>query len=180
LRQRGPAVPVWEMLKGAKANPAARKMNAPTKTETFDGRKLLTEEERAKMLARIHSLVYWVGMLIPEHELLGGRDLDLRDIVFRLTTKDSLTEEEVAEARELIDLLKAKESSLERRLSHDPMTEGTAKEMLAEICGLLRAVDELREAQSPEHAEFRKQEIMRRVEDAKRWQTFLDTVRPDA
>lgn len=145
-------------------------------TETIDARRLLTEEERAKMLSRIHSLVYWVGMLIPEHELLGGSEIDLRDVVFKLTTKEHLTDEEVAEIHELIDLLKAKERSLEKRLARDPMTVGTAKEMLAEVCGLLRAIDELRETESPEHAEFSKRAVMSRVEDAKRWQRFLDAI----
>lgn len=146
--------------------------------ETVDARRLLTGEERAKMLSRIHSLVYWVGMLIPEHELLGDSELDLREVVFNLTTKEHLTGEEVAEIRELIDLLKAKERSLEVRLAHDPMTVGTAKELLSEICGLLRAIDELREAESQERAEFRKREVMSRVDDAKRWQKFLEAIQP--
>ena len=42
---------------------------------TIDARHLLTSEERSKMLSRIHSLVYWVGMLIPEHEVLGGTEI---------------------------------------------------------------------------------------------------------
>jgi len=58
------------------------------------------------------------------------------------------------------------------------MATGTARELLSEICGLLRAIDELREAESPEHAEFRKQEVMKRVEDAKRWQKLLEAIRP--
>lgn len=149
-----------------------------TGTATIDARRLLTEEERAKMIARIHSLVYWVGMLIPEHELLGGRDIDLRKVVYNLTTKEQITDEEVSEARELIDLLKAKEHSLERKLSHDQMTTDTAKELLSEICGLLRAIDELRTVESIENAEFRKKEIMARVDDAKRWQKFLEAIRP--
>jgi len=52
------------------------------KKETIDARSLLTVEERAKMLARIHSLVYWVGMLVPEHELLGGSEIDLNSSTF--------------------------------------------------------------------------------------------------
>lgn len=156
--------------------------SSPTQSgrETIDARRLLTEEERAKMLSRIHSLVYWVGMLIPEHELLGGSEIDLREVVYNLTTKEHLTDEEVAEVHELIDLLKAKERSLEKRLAHDPMTVGTAKDLLSEICGLLRAIDELRETGSQEHAEFSKREVMSRVEDAKRWQRFLEAIQPHA
>jgi len=140
--------------------------------------KLLTNEDRAKMLARIHSLVYWVGMLIPEHELLGDSEIDLREVVYNLTNKEELTSEDTAKANELIRLLKEKERSLESRLSRDKMPLDAAKELLEEICGLLRAMDELRSIETPEKAEFRKQEVMSTVEDAKRWQKFLDSIKP--
>ncbi|OGS41518.1 MAG: hypothetical protein A3K67_00950 [Euryarchaeota archaeon RBG_16_62_10] len=143
----------------------------------LDARHLLTPEERAKMIARIHSLVYWVGMLIPERELLGGSEIDLREVVYNLTTKEKLTEEDVAKVNELIRLLKEKARSLETRLSRDPMTVDAAKNLLEEICGLLRAVDELRSVETLEKAELSKAEIMGRIEDAKRWQKFLDAIK---
>src|SRR4030042_480456 len=102
--------------------------------ELVDARRLLTEDERAMMLSRIHSLVYWVGMLIPEHELLGRSEIDLREVVFNLTSKDQLTAEEIAQIDELILLIKAKERLLEARLAHDPMTLDTAKAMVEETC----------------------------------------------
>jgi len=145
--------------------------------EGIDGRKLLSPEERAKMLARIHSLVYWVGMLIPEQELLGDSEVDLREVVYDLTNKEKLTPEDVARVNQLIAMLKRKERSLETSLSRDPMTVETAKELLDEICGLLRAIDELRSVESVEKAEFRKQEVMSRIEDAKRWKKFLDSIK---
>jgi len=145
--------------------------------ERIDARALLSPDDRAKMLARIHSLVYWVGMLIPEHELLGGSEIDLREVVFDLTNKENLSEEDVAKVHELIALLKAKENDLEKKLAHDPMNVEAGKNLLEEICGLLRAMDELRSVESVEKAEFRKQEVMSRVEDAKRWQKFVDAIK---
>ena len=143
----------------------------------IDARKLLTPDERAKMLARIHSLVYWVGMLIPERELLGDSEIDLREVVYDLTNKDDLSDEDVAKVHMLIALLKNKEHDLETRLAHDPLCVQAAKELLEEICGLLRAIDELRSVETVEKAEFRKQEVMSRVEDAKRWQKFVDAIK---
>ena len=130
------------------------------------------------MLSRIHSLVYWVGMLIPEHEILGGSELDLREIVYDITNKEKLSPEDTAKVNKLIDLLRKKEHELERRLEHDRLTIDTAKGMLEEICGLLRAIDELKSVESPEKAEFRKNELMTRVEEAKRWQHFVESIRP--
>ncbi len=143
----------------------------------IDARRLLTPEERAKMIARIHSLVYWVGMLIPEQALLGDSEIDLREVVYDLTTKETLTSDDVARVHRLIDLLKQKARSLETKLAKDPMTVSTAKDTLDEICGLLRAIDELRSVESVEKAEFRKKEVMSRIEDAKRWKHFVDSIK---
>ena len=145
--------------------------------DRIDARKLLTPEDRAKMLARIHSLVYWVGMMIPEHEILGDSEIDLREVVYDLTMKEKLTEEDVAKVNELIALLKQKSHSLEASLSHDPMTIDAAKNMLEEVCGLLRAIDELRSVESPERAEFKKDEVLNRIADEKRWQKFVESIK---
>jgi hypothetical protein len=145
--------------------------------DMVDGAILLTDEDRAKMLARIHSLVYWVGMLIPEHILIGDSEIDLREVVYNLTTKEKLTPEDVAKVNELIRLLKDKEHYLEKKLAHDPMSLETGKALLEETCGLLRAIDELRSVESIEKAEFKKREIMSRIEDAKRWQRFLESIK---
>ncbi len=58
------------------------------------------------------------------------------------------------------------------------MTRDTAKGMLEEICGLLRAIDELRSAESVEKAEFKKEALMSKVEDARRWQKFVESIKP--
>ena len=147
------------------------------KEQLVDARRLLNPEERAKMIARIHSLVYWVGMLIPEREILGDSEVDLRDVVYKLTTKEDLTEEDVAQVNSLIKSLKDKERDLEKQLKMDQLTVQAASELLEEICGLLRAIEELRTVETPAKAEFRKQELMGRVEDARRWQRFLDAVK---
>lgn len=146
----------------------------------IDARRLLTPEERAKMLARIHSLVYWVGMLVPERELLAGSEIDLREVVFKLTNKDILTPEEQAQVHELIRLLREKERSLEKRLARDPMTVETAQILLEEICGLLKAMDELRTVESPDRAKLRKLELLNRLEDARRWKKFAESIKPPA
>lgn len=149
----------------------------PSSDGSIDARRLLTPEERAKMIARIHSLVYWVGMMIPEHEVLGESEIDLRQVVYNLTTKEDLTEEDRRQVDELIRLLRQKSRSLETRLSKDPLTVDTAKNMLEEICGLLRAIDELRTAETVEKAEFKKRDIMTRIDDARRWQKFIESIR---
>lgn len=147
-------------------------------SDVVDASRLLTPEDRARMLSRIHSLVYWVGVLVPEQELLGDSEVDLRETVFRLTTKESLSPEDRAAADELVRQLRAKERDLEKKLAHDPMTVDTANGLLEEICGLLKAMDDLRAAESPDAALVRKRELMARVEDARRWQKFVEQIKP--
>ncbi len=149
---------------------------ATGREEGIDARQLLSPEDRAKMLARIHSLVYWVGMLIPEHEVLGGAEVDLREIVFDLTTKEKLTSQDTARVNRLIDQIRKRESELEKRLAHDKLTLDAANGMLEEICGLLRAMDELKSVETVEKAEFRKKDLMNKVEAAKRWQKFVESI----
>jgi len=158
------------MSENATANPSAT-------DASMDARNLLSSEERAKMISRIHSLVYWVGMLIPERELLDGSEIDLREVVYNLTSKEKPTVEDVQEANDLIAQLKGKERELEAQLSHDQMSRDAAKGILEEICGLLRAIDELRSADNAETAEFKKKALLSRVEDAKRWQKFVESIK---
>ena len=169
--------------KGMKSHPRSlmpsdSSIDAPIEGEGIDARMLLTSEERAKMLARIHSLVYWVGMLIPEREILDDSEIDLREVVYNLTSKEKLTPDDIAQVNKLIGFLKAKERGLVKSLAHDPMTLDGAKGLLEEICGLLRAIDELRSVETPEKAEFRKRDVLSRIEDAKRWQKFVESITP--
>ena len=142
------------------------------------GRRLLTEEEREKMIATLHSMVFWVGVLIPEWELVGDREIELRETVFRLTTKDHLAEEDVRIIDDLVAQLKTREKALERRLVHDPMTVDAAKALMEEIRGLLKAMDDLRSAETDDHASVGRAEVMARVKDARRWKAFIEQIKP--
>jgi hypothetical protein len=154
--------------------------SAPDQGELTEAMRLLTPEERAKLLARVHSLVYWVGILIPEQEVVGDSEIDLREIVYNLTNKEVLTPEEHAQVQELIRALKSKEKVLETQLAKDPLTVDAAKGLVDEVCGLLRAIEQLRSVETVEKAEFRKQELLSRVDDAKRWKKFVDAIKPPA
>jgi hypothetical protein len=144
----------------------------------IDGRQFLTEEERRKMFATIHSMMFWVGVLIPDWELVGDREIELRDVVYRLSTKEHLTDEDIQRIDALVAQLKTRERELEHKLSHDPMTIDAAKALMAEIRGLLKAIDDLRNAETDEHASVSKDEVLSRLEDARRWKEFIEQVKP--
>lgn len=130
------------------------------------------------MVSTIHSMVFWVGVLVPEYEILDDQKIELRDIVFKLVTKHPLSEEDKAEIERLVASMKEKEHALEHRLKHDPMTVQAGKALLEEIRGLLKAIDQLRSAETDDAADVGKSEIMSRVEDARRWHKFIQEIRP--
>ena len=143
-----------------------------------DGRQMLSEDERHKMISTIHSMVFWVGVLVPEYEIVGDEEIELRDVVYDLTTKKDLTADDIARIDNLFGLIKTRERELERKLAHDPMTLDAAKELMDEIRGLLRAMDDLRFAETDDHVEVGKAEVLSRVKDAQRWKDFVDQIKP--
>lgn len=132
----------------------------------------LTAEERKRILSRFHSLLFWVGEFVPELEEVEGREMPLRDVVFRFITEPYPDEGTVRDARELASVLGRKAQELERDLEVQKMERPTAQRVMHEALGLLRAVDELRNIR-PEDQEVRAKALMATVNDEKRWLEFV-------
>ncbi|MDD1770568.1 MAG: DUF5788 family protein [Methanomassiliicoccales archaeon] len=135
----------------------------------------LTEDDRARILSRIHSLLYWLGKFIPEEELLEGQKVKLRDVIYAYVTKPNPTPEEVEGALSLADALDKKARALEDDLRVKKFSKGQAHVLLDEICGLLRAVEEIRKAKGQE-AQVRAIALMSKVKDERRWLEFVKQI----
>jgi len=145
-------------------------------TEYSCDKDCLTPEERAKILSRFHSLLFWVGENVPDTEELDGRNLPLRDVVFSFITEMQPTEDTVRSAHELARALEHKARSLEKDLRLEPMKKETAYRVMHEALGLLRAVDELRDIKLVDR-NVKARELMSKVSDEKRWLDFLQKVK---
>ena len=135
----------------------------------------LTEEDRAKILSRMHSLLFWLGKFVPEDEILEGKTVALRDIVFDFVTNPKPTAEQVRDAYSLANALEKKAGELEEELRKGEMTRGQAHLLLDEICGILRAVEEIRTS-TGQDAKMKIEALMDRVQDEKRWLKFVHQV----
>ena len=135
----------------------------------------LTEEDRRKILGRIHSLLFWLGKFIPEEELLEGEKIPLRDVIFRYIMKENPSPEEVQGALDLADALEVKARQLEKQVQEGILTKGEAHVILDEICGLLRAVDDIRKSRGA-NAPIKAKAMMNRVQDERRWLSFVKNV----
>jgi len=148
----------------------------PDVKDVCQGPPRLSREDRDKIVSRIHSLLFWVGEVIPQDIVVGDRKVNLRDIVFDYIVRDSHTEEERREAETLDRLLDDKIKEMEREIKHGDVTRAKACGLMNEARSLMRAVDELRST-SEKDDQIKYRELMGKVEDAKRWQEFLKEVR---
>jgi hypothetical protein len=140
------------------------------------GSERLTDRERKAIISRMHSLLFWVGKFIPEHEIVEGTQVDLRDVIFRFISKEDPTPEDIQGAKDLADVLERKARDLEKQLNNNQVTRADAYKLLDEVCGLLRAVDELRNSHG-DLAIYQKTALMSKVNDEKRWLHFVDQLR---
>lgn len=138
---------------------------------------VLTEDERRRIIKRLHSLFSWVGSSIPEVEVISGKHMDLRKMVTELITKPELTPEDIEKAWRLARAIAERERYLERVIISGNITEERALELLDEARGLLRAMDELENIRERSKIMEEKNLLMGQVDDEKRWKTFLDRVK---
>lgn len=141
------------------------------------GDEILTDEERERILDRAHSAFSWVGNLIPDRERFDGMMINLRDVVFALRTKKGFTDADRQLAHILIQKIKERKKELEEHLKHDQMTRNLALNLLDEISGLVKALNDLHDIEFDSEIDRQKAEIMARVNDEKRWQKYLEQLK---
>ena len=138
---------------------------------------ILTEDERRRIIKRLHSMLSWVGSSVPEREIIQGRHIDLRKMVVELISKPRLTREDLEKARVLAEGIAERERYLEEVIIHGDITEEEALQLLEEARGLLRAIEELRNIQERKKALETKETLLSKVDDEKRWKEFLDKLK---
>jgi hypothetical protein len=135
----------------------------------------LTPQERTRIMGSIHSLFFWTGHMIPDEWEIDGKKVRLRDTVYRMVNEENVTLEELQVAKVLADKVEKEARRLEEDLREDPLTLAQADNLFDDVCGLLRAVTELREMQS-QHDEFRKEQLIQSIGDEKRWLKYVKEV----
>ncbi len=150
-------------------------MKAPEDTWDLDTSPL-TEQDRAKIIARCHTALFWLGKFIPDEEIIEGQRVPLRDVIYNFVSKPNPSEDEVLQALSLAEAMQKKAKDLESSLrTEDNLSKGQAHMLLDEICGLMRAVDEIRTSRGAD-AQLKAKALMAKVSDEKRWQEFVKSV----
>jgi hypothetical protein len=145
------------------------------KADLCEGTAALTAEDRARIVARIHSLLFWVGEAIPQEIRLEDRTVPLRDVVYRYIVNPEPSPEERKNAEVLAEMLDREAGKLEAEIHRNDLSRKEACELMDEARSLLRAVEELRNA-TGDDVSIKRHDLMKRVEDAQRWRRFVDRV----
>jgi len=141
----------------------------------WDG--VLSTEERQRIAARIRSAFGAVGARIPDIEVIDGKRLNLRDIVFDYIGKERPTEADIEMADKIAGGLERKVKELEERLRRDQLSERAAVDLMREALGVLRALQQLRGLRDPSRGAVARKAVLTRVDDERRWLEFMKKVK---
>ncbi len=141
----------------------------------FDIEELIPQKERAHMLHGLHRYLTWVGEVVPEKITVDGREIKLHNLIWKLTKKRRLTENEKNCVRGLILLLDKKEKFDEERLEKARLTRAQAEQLYEEAGGLVRAIMDLRDLEEGKikKADFDEIALRDKLEDARRWVKYV-------
>jgi hypothetical protein len=138
----------------------------------------LTMEDRKRLEAKLHRLLFWVGAEIPEEIKLECGNIPLRNTVYNFITKDKLTPEETQQVRKLLHCLEKRELIDEEKLEHAPLTKKEAEALSLELAGLLRAIMDLKDLRVPkQERRLCERSKYHKVEDMKRWATYIKEIK---
>jgi hypothetical protein len=145
--------------------------------EQYDLDDYITQEEREHFLNGLHRYLVWVGEKIPDEVEVNGKSIKLHELVWRCIHKKQLSEQEKKRLLELINLLETKEKHDEETLRKANLTHEEAKKLYDESASLMRAIMDLRECESGKiRLKESSDEIKRKIDDARRWISFLKNV----
>jgi hypothetical protein len=144
----------------------------PEVKDVCSGPPTLSTEDRVKIISRIHSMLYWVGEMIPQEVEVEHRTIHLKDVVYNYIIKEDPSTEERKDAEVMAEVLDKKAKEIEQEIHRGDLSRAEACDLMNEARSYLRAVDELRTAKGG-GAEVMHHDLMSREEDAKRWQRFV-------
>lgn len=105
----------------------------------------ISEQERQKLLNRLHKCLFWVGEQIPNKVCIEGKEVNLHEVVWEIVNKAKLEEADLENIERFLDLLSDKEKKYEECLEHEHLSCDEAKELFDRAAGVMRAIMDLKE-----------------------------------
>ncbi|TQD24928.1 DUF5788 family protein [Methanolobus vulcani] len=105
----------------------------------------ISDRDRAKLLKRLHSSLFWVGEEIPYKVKVNEEEVNLHEIVWEIVNKPRIERNDIENIDKLLKLLYAKEKECEECLEHGHISSEEAHEILETAGGVRRAIMDLKE-----------------------------------
>ena len=136
----------------------------------------ITDEERRHLISGLHRLLVWVGEPLLDTVNLDGKTVDVHETIWQCIHTKKFTENERNNFGEIARLLEKKEKDREDMLQTANLTHEDADKLYNEIASIIRAVIDIRECETGKVHLKEHDDIGQKVDDAKRWVSFLKTV----
>jgi hypothetical protein len=127
-----------------------------------------TDDERRYLERQLRSMFAFVGCEIPETVNAGGTRIPLRDVVWRLLTREALSEQEAALVRELVPVLDRKVRDDKMMIEQYDLTDEEAEKLYFEACGMLKALLTVQELDRNRKSSIGESDRDEKVKDARR------------
>ncbi len=144
----------------------------------YDG--ILSDDERKRILDRIESAFSWLGATIPKEIEIQGKKYKLQQEIQNLILNNELTDPENDRITRLISHLENEKKVLTDIIKKESIADYDALELSNRICGILRAVHDLRGLAKRAYkvkAFNAKQELMDTIDDEKRWLKYVKKIK---
>ncbi|WP_091937111.1 DUF5788 family protein [Methanolobus profundi] len=138
----------------------------------------ISEQERQRLLNRLHKSLFWVGEAIPRKVRIEGNDVDLHEIVWEIVNRPKLDEKDIDDIDLFLEMLCEKEKEYEERLETEPLSCEQAKVLFDKAAGVRRAMMDLKELTTPSKrkAIFKDRHICKDV-DTEKWDELSETIK---
>ncbi len=137
----------------------------------------ISPEDRERLISELHRFLAWVGEELPEDFEANGERIKIHDIIWSCIHKKQISQKEKQDFMELVHLLEAKEKQDEETLHRANLTREEAKKLFHESAALIRAIMDIKECESGKvQLKGSGEDIKKKIDDAKRWLSFLKTV----
>jgi hypothetical protein len=137
----------------------------------------ITDEERQHLIYELHSLFAWVGEPLPDTVDIDGKTIKIHDTIWWCIHKKEFTEEEKNNFKDITRLLEKKEKDYENKLHTANLTHEEAGKLYHEMASIARAIMDIKECETGKvNLKDNNEDVIQRIDDAKRWLGFLKTV----
>jgi hypothetical protein len=148
------------------------------KGENSKNNDYITDEERQHLISGLHRLLVWVGEPLPDMLYIDDKILKIHETIWQCIHNEDITEEEKHSLGEIARLLEKKEKDYEEALQTANLTHEDADKLYHEIASIIRAITDIKECEAGKvNLKEHDKDGSQRIDDAKRWISFLKTVR---